>query len=500
MNTTLLSRIMGIKHLYVYILVYIFTYLPIILYPFDTDHWIYIYIGKRFWEGDKLYTQLFDSNSPTLYLINGIISSITLNIWNTRFILIIFSILSIIAFYKLTKIAVIYFKLNDVEASNFTIISILFFIFFINLSFIYGSGNSPDVYGFTILLWSIYWYFVNKYQRILFYDLLIGVSWGILITLKPIWLLFGAILLIDYIISFRGKEVKFKLQNTFLFLLGFIILPSFWIYYLFINNSFSDFYLATIQYNFSYLWAAWKGEVTSAWRVLFQALIVFLIPVLIYFWQGYKKLFDVNMSSNNFLRVWFGIAFVSSILWFVSGTFFSIYLLPLLPAFSIIISFWLYDSDYSVKEKKDRYLFYGLVVSVFLCLFMSVYQIFGFSLNSNDKFSNLRLASDYIKNNTGIYDSSAVYGYGSTFYTLAERKSASKFVNSSDVFLDYKADLNYNFSKVWVDEINNNKVKYILTTPDYQNSYSKNDIIKKYLENTYEVQKQFGEYKIWVRK
>lgn len=68
-----------------------------------------------------------------------------------------------------------------------------------------------------------------------------GIMWGFIITLKLIWLVFGVLLLIDFLASRRYKEVSFKFQNIIAFLIGFIVLPSFWTYYIYINGNWNDF-------------------------------------------------------------------------------------------------------------------------------------------------------------------------------------------------------------------------------------------------------------------
>lgn len=148
MLKSLLNQILNVKHLYFYIAFYVITYLPILFYPIDGDHWTFAYIGNKFLNGEKLYTQLFDSNFPTLYMLNGLFLNIGESIWVARFLLIIFSIASVIAFYKLAKMSVIYLKLDEHQSSNYIIISLTSFIFLFNLSFIYGSGNSGDTMGF----------------------------------------------------------------------------------------------------------------------------------------------------------------------------------------------------------------------------------------------------------------------------------------------------------------------------------------------------------------
>lgn len=495
----LLNNIIGIKHLYIYIVIYVLTYIPIILYPLESDHWIYTYVAKKFTSGIPIYTQIFDNNSPTLYLFNSIFLLLGESIWNTRFLLIFFSIFSLIGFYKLANISAIYLKLFDNEKSNYVIISTVIYIFLTNMSFIYGSGNSPEALALPFLIWAIYLYFYNKFKRDLKVDLLIGLLWGVIITLNPIWISIGILVLFDFIQATRRAEIKFNMWAFTSFTFGIILLPLFWIYYFYLNNSFYDFYVATLEYNFKFIIAAWAGYVSSAVRVLIQASIVFSLLIYTFSISGINKILDENMFTNKLLRFIFGFLIVGSFIWFLSGTFFSIYLLAIIPALSLIIAYWMFDYNLDFSLNKNKYFGIYLIIFVFASLTISVMQIFGFSF-SNTNVNNLVNASNYINSKTSSLERVAQYGYGASLYSLAQRDSVSKYFNSSVVLLDSNAKMGYNLSEAWLKDIENYKVKYILTTPDYETNYKKEESINRYLTSYYAIDKKYGGYYVWLRK
>ena len=53
------------------IAVFIISRLATWFFPFDSDHWIFYYMGKIWAQGGSLYVDAFDHKPPIIYLINA---------------------------------------------------------------------------------------------------------------------------------------------------------------------------------------------------------------------------------------------------------------------------------------------------------------------------------------------------------------------------------------------------------------------------------------------
>lgn len=496
-----IQRLLEVKHLLYYIVFFLFCYLPIMLYPLESDHWIYLYIGKRFFEGAKLYTDMFDTNAPMFFLFNGLLSQISLNIWIDRLILSLLAITSTIIFYKLTRHFLNSLVLDQVSEDNFTIVSMTIFIFFTFLTQIYGNGNTADTWGLPCMLLLIYFYFTSSIHERIYKYFVIGFLTGLIIFLKPFWLLLIIPFLVDFYMKNKTGLLSFSKGPVGLFISGLAVIPGFWIYYFYTNNNFSDVSLIFFNYNFRYIIAAWQGYVSSPYLVLMYALLFFSVPILIFFLWGKKRIFDPNMFYNYQQRFWAYFGFFGILLWFGSGTYNPYYLMIIVPSVAISCGYWMYETSLDFSNPKTNTLLALLVLVILFNLGFSITRTYTFvSGASQADFDNIQYASDYIYSKTSQnIDLVDLYGHGASLYILSNRNGASRFLSVSHMLLDERAKMGLGFTNQWINEMEKNKTKYIMTTPA-MTIFVTNVKAADYIEKNYKQVKAFGDYKVYERK
>ncbi|PIX98917.1 hypothetical protein COZ22_03860, partial [bacterium (Candidatus Howlettbacteria) CG_4_10_14_3_um_filter_37_10] len=182
------------------VLLFIVSRLATWFYPYDSDHWIFYYVGKMFAEGGVLYISAWDHKPPIIFVINAIMHLILSdNIIFHRILFTLFAIFDCFLFYRLALI--ITKKINTKEFTYLSRISLLFYVFFRNLSQFTSSGNNTENFGLTFLLLMVLSYFSylnNKKSR---YLLASGFCFSILFFLKGNFALFSLPIILNIIIS-----------------------------------------------------------------------------------------------------------------------------------------------------------------------------------------------------------------------------------------------------------------------------------------------------------
>src|SRR5664279_772990 len=76
-------------------------------YPFDSDHWIFYYVGHNWFHGGTLYVTAWDHKPPMIFVFNGLMSLMFGGniVWH-RIWLTALSILDIALFWQLLKMVV----------------------------------------------------------------------------------------------------------------------------------------------------------------------------------------------------------------------------------------------------------------------------------------------------------------------------------------------------------------------------------------------------------
>ena len=72
------------------------------LFPIDSDHWIFYYVGHTWFSGVQLYVGVWDHKAPLIYAFNGVLSVLFGNnlAWH-RVVLTLLALLDTFLFYRI---------------------------------------------------------------------------------------------------------------------------------------------------------------------------------------------------------------------------------------------------------------------------------------------------------------------------------------------------------------------------------------------------------------
>lgn len=480
-------------------LVYILSRVATWGYPFDSDHWIFYYVGKIWSEGGKLYVDAWDHKPPLIFLFNGIMNltvgdSLVLH----RTWLTLLSFIDIFLFYKILKIFIpkLFVKIKNFSQSDLAIkIGLILYVFWRNLSQFTSSGNNTENYGliFLLLMWLSYLSF--RQDKRWWKIMLSGFFCSILFFLKGNFLLLGfpigIMLLIDNL-----KTIKYFFIYGTLFVIPIILHAMFWAYYFISQGAFDDFLIATFKFSAMYSGSAWSGDVSNNIILLLVTLIL-VIPAIFYFIFFIK---DLKKNTNNHEYILLGLTFITGLgLTFGVGSFYSYYFEILMPVFVLIFIYVLFNLSRQKKLFKIL-LVIALVSSAVISYGISTKQLY----NSLDGYVNSEAierqeVADYIKTNTTIDEKTFYYGYGATFYQLADRNSGSRFISASVLLLEYRDNYGFGFDDTFIKDMDKNRPKYIVTYIDRDSLYYANKPIVKYFDKNYRLEKQFETLEVLIR-
>jgi len=323
------------KYLFWVILVLIFVIarLATWFYPFDSDHWIFWYIGKTILHGGIPYLSAWDHKPPLIFYFNSLLNLFfDGNLAWQRAFLTLLALIDILLFYKLAQIFSRRFYQENAE--KVARIGLIFYVIFRNLSQFTSSGNNTENIGLIFLLLmflGFFWYLEKKNYWLLF---LSGLSLSILFFLKGNFLLLSLPIFVELIIQ-NYKNIKNFLIRFAIFLLPLILQAILWLWYFKAHNAVHDFLVASFFFSSSYAKSAWLGKVSSN-QLLFLAILAPLILPLLPFL--YKFLKDIKrILKDQFYRFLFTLTLASIFFAFAIGSFYAYYFLILIPTFSLLI-------------------------------------------------------------------------------------------------------------------------------------------------------------------
>lgn len=481
------------------ILVYILSRIATWCYPFDSDHWIFYYIGKNWIDGGSLYVSAWDHKPPLIFLFNGLMSLICgENIILHRIWLSGLSIIDIFLFYKVLKIVIpsLFEKIKTKINSDIIIkIGLLLYIFLRNLSQFTSSGNNTENYGliFVLGMWLSYLSFRKdkKWYKIL----LAGFCCSVLFFLKGNFLLLGLpigiLLLIDNL-----KSIKNFIGYGFVFVTPIIIQTFAWIWYFSTKGTLNDFWIASFGFSAKYSSSAWNGDLSNNIILLLTTLIL-IIPAILFF-VFYLRDFKLQKNNHEYLLI--GLSFLSGIMLTLGiGSFYAYYLEIFMPIIVLVFLYTLTRFN-SINKTWKILLILALAASLVLSYGISTKQLYN-SFGGSVKTEALQYqeVADYVKKHSTKNDKVFCYDYGATFYQLSNRDSGSRFVSASVLLLDYRDNYGFNFDSTFIKDMDKNKTKYVITYIDRETLYYKNTPIVKYLDNHYVVEKQFDTLEVLRR-
>lgn len=468
------------------ILIFIFSRLATWSYPFDSDHWIFYYVGKFFALGKDIYKEAWDHKPPIGFSINALMhilfgSSIILH----RFFLTILAIIETYIFYKL---AILIIKTKNKENDIFLVrASVLFYVLLRNLSQFTSSANNTENFAMLFLVLMYYLYLSDKNKFINLFSS--GFCMSIIVLLKPTFVILFLPIFIDLILN-NNLQKFFK--KFFIYILPIIIHLGFWTIYFLNKKLFNEFWIATVSFNSKYAQAAWAGHVSG--RTIFLITIapfLALYSIIIY---PYIKNLKEFIKDKNILFV-FITSVVTLFIALINGSFYPYYfLLSIIPLAILFANNFLFDF---LKNNKIAYYLF------IFCLILNItisYKQFSNSISGNVKQESIenQEIADYIKSNSENNDKIIAYTYGATFYVLSERDSGSRYISASHLLLDEREKFGFNLTDNFIQDIKNNNPKYVIFPKDNNNLYLENAKATTFLLNNFSKEKDFDSYVLLI--
>jgi len=477
------------------IFIYILSRVATWGYPFDSDHWIFYYVGKIWAQGGTLYVSAWDHKPPLIFLFNGLMHIMFGGnlVWH-RIWLALLSVVDIALFWQLAKRVIPELKLKNAELATKT--SLLLYVFWRNLSQFTSSGNNTENYGLIFLLGMLLSYLSFRKDQKWWKMLIAGVCFSVLFFLKGNFLLLGVpigiLLLVD-----NWKSIQKFFGYGIIFVTPLILQASWWLYYFASRGALNDFWIASFQFSAKYAKSAWKGDVSNN-IVLLLTLLIFLLPFLLFF-AIYLKDAKKNLQNHDYLLV--GLLVLSGLgLTIGVGSFYPYYFLIAMPAFILVFVYVLFH--FSDLHKYLRLLLcLALGTSMLLSLGISMKQLYNsFGGNVSTEAQQYRDIADYVKANTVPTDKVFAYDYGATFYRLSERDSGSRFVSASVLLLENRDNFGYHFDDTFIADMDRSQAKYVIAYKDRDTLYYQNKPVVEYFDSHYVVERTFTKFVVLKRK
>lgn len=488
----------------IFVLIFIITRLPVWLYPMDSDHWIFWYVGKTWLSGGKLYIDAWDHKPPLIFLFNGLMDQILgANLVFHRILLTALALFDTFLFYRLSQEFIKYFNL---KTNNFTLfLVVIIYTVFRNNAFYTSSGNNTENFALlfinAFLLQNIWLNYEIKFDQKINYIrfALLGLLFSTVFWLKPnlILILIPSLLLTSYI--YLKKYISLhKIRNFFLasiaFLLPFTLVSLGWVWYFNSQHSLHEFIVASFTFSAAYAKSAFVGAVSGK---LFFKFIILNLPILLF--AGLVFVFAVKYAKklNSELVHWLLLSgFFSLTIVIMLANFYSYYLLVLVP----FMGLW---SLLAIKYFEQKSYWNTMVKGILGILLILTVGMSWVQMYRNLDGSTAQVATEqqevanYIRQNTTSNDKILAYTYGSVFYRLTERDAATRYTSASYIYLDYKNKLGFNLSEQMISDLERNKPKYVIMSSSKTNLY-KNEIVYNYIVSHFSIVKSFANYKIWI--
>ncbi len=516
------------------ILVFIVVRLAVWLYPYDSDHWIFYYVGKTIAHGGLLYVNAWDHKPPLIFEFNALMSlifggSLVLH----RIFLTVLAVFDAFLFYKLaTLFSKNFFKENAVKIAR---ISLLLYVFWRNLSQFASSGNNTENFGLIFLILMLLaffkWYSAIKNQTSdnknfkfqisnLGWLFLSGVCLSILFYLKENFSLLSLPIMVEiFLLSY--KSIKKFVVNYLVFGLPFLLQTAFWILYFKSHNALNDFWVAAVSFSSKYAKSALSGDV-SPHTVFILIIAPFFVPLAIfavYMLRDFRKI-----TSDVFYRF----VLIGSIAAMAAcvgvGSFYPYYFLIGMPFFILVFAYggnvFLNPLARHPEESKDlsrksavkdsslvlqkplRMTSIAILLAGMLISFgMSNKELMNsFSGPAKADLDQYQKIADYIKANSNPNDKIEAYTYGAVLYRMAERDAGSRYISASVLLLDTRDNYGFHLDDTFISDMEKSKAKYWIISKDPNNVYYQNKKIILYMLNHYRLDKEFGNYMVLKRK
>jgi len=135
------------------ILIFVAARSAVWFYPFDSDHWIFYYVGKAIANGKLLYIDTWDHKPPLIFEFNALMHFLFGgNLILHRIFLTALAVLDIFLFYKLAKLFAKGLTLGKNGTESVVKVSLLLYVFWRSLAQFASSGNNTENIGLIFLL------------------------------------------------------------------------------------------------------------------------------------------------------------------------------------------------------------------------------------------------------------------------------------------------------------------------------------------------------------
>ncbi|CAG7599367.1 hypothetical protein ACFPZL_04680 [Leucobacter soli] len=489
-------------------------------YPFDSDHWIFYYVGHN-WivDGGDLYVDAWDHKPPMIFLMNGIMAallgdSIVLHrIWLTAF-----AILECWLFYLLAK-RVLPGMLDRADAADASRaadrpgsrtariidrevavkLTLLAYVFFRNLSQFTDSGNNTEGYGVILVLLLVLAYLKFADTGRLHWLALAGLSCGVLFWFKGNFLIFGGIiglLLLIHGWRTRGRAGGRLILQVVVYVAPIVLVALAWFAYFAARGTFDDFWLASFGFSALYATSAWAGKV-SANILLIVTTAALMVPALILF-VVYLRDIRAQWKSQSYQLV--GAMFLAGyVLIGLVGSFYPYYLLITMP-FTVLVMIFAMLRVSSLGKVWRVILIAGLVFTLVANYAISTRQLLNnFTGSAAVDAQQKMAAAEYIQEHTEPEERILSYDYGATFYQLAQRKAPSRFVSASVLLLDFRDGFGLGFNDEVIAGMEAHGVRYVMLSGINRELYETNTQMSDYLAEHFRTAETFGDVEVLER-
>lgn len=463
------------------------------IYPFDSDHWIFFYVGKNWFRGGSLYVTAWDHKPPVIFFINGLMSLLSDSIVVHRVLITGFALLDIYLFYLLAKMLAP--KILSKKAELFSKLALLLYVFWRNLLQFTSSGNNNENFGLVFYLGMLLSYFSFREDRKWWKMLLSGTCFAVLFFMKGNFLLLavpiGILLFVDFI-----KELQKFFLYGLTFCLPLIVMAGAWAGYFASKGSFNDFVVATFSFSAKYSASAWKGDLSDL--KVFYVLVAFAAPLIVMVPLLY--LADVRSHIQEHEYIFFALSLLfGSFAFFAVGVPYLYYFLILMPVYILAATYLLLN-----HENYNWYLYF-ILAAIFIFGMGTNFAYDAYQTIENQishtasEATEYKQIASYIDDHTVATDKVFDADYGATFYQLAHRDSGSRFVSASVLLLDYRGNYGFHLDDVFASDMNKSQAKYVVVYRDRTTLYYQNKPMVAYFDSHYHLEKTFDTFEVLRR-
>ena len=463
------------KHFWLFLAtVYGFARIPTWFFPFDSDHWIFYYVGRKWLDGSILYLEVWDHKSPLIFAINSAMHAVFgANIIWHRIFLTVVSVFSIWLFYKTAQLLLRHLKMPNAEAS--ARVGTLVYAIWANLSQFTNSGNNTENFGVVALLLAYYMYLrwrAADHWKWLLYS---GVGLSLVVFLKINFVILLLPLGIDFLIVLR-KNIPRLIRLGFLWVSPVIAQALLWYSYFAPRGLLKEWWIAMVAFNGKYLRSGWAGNLSG------QLIFLAVLSVAALFFAGlyYKICRDALQPKKRPQGLILTIAGFTLLFSVILGTFYSHYYLIVMPCLALLFAaYW--------PRLLTKPILALMAVSLIGSFAISYRQLYNSVAGpSAADFSNMEKAANAVHELTDDDDTIFFYGYGATFYQLAGRDSGSRFISASHLLIDEREGFGYNFTDKFIGDMLVSNAKYVVIDPATIDIYKQNEKAMQFIERRYQ--------------